>query len=201
MTMKDIIIVEDGVQERQRLESLFSNAGYSLTACASVGEAEQAVIADQYRLAILDIGLGDRSGSYLFGVLARNRRVAHILIFTGNPSVHLKQRFLDEGAVDYIVKASPQARDEQFLARVRELIGEAVSETSDSISLETFLSSYIPASSRPLFLTMEDKFPSCGNCGASDYTVTFSHMAQMPPELHGLVVCRNCGRPMDPEIE
>ena len=199
--MKDILIVEDGVQERERLQSLFEGAGYALTACASVGEAEQAIIANQYRLAILDIGLGDRSGSYLFGALSRNKRVGYILIFTGNPSVHLKQRFLDEGAVDYIVKASPQARDEQFLARVREIIGEAVTADSSGIPLQDFLTSYIAESSRPLFLTMDDSVPVCSGCGSTDYDVTFSHVAQMPPEIHGLVVCRSCKKPMDPEIE
>lgn len=199
--MKDILIVEDGVQERERLESLFQGAGYTLTACGSVAEAEQAIIANQYRLAILDIGLGDRSGSYLFGALSKNKRVGYILIFTGNPSVHLKQRFLDEGAVDYIVKASPQARDDQFLARVREIIGEAAGAESASIPLEEFLTRYIPESSRPLFLTMDDALPVCSGCGATHYDVTFSHVAQMPPEIHGLVVCRACKKPMDPEIE
>ena len=39
--MKDILIVEDGKQERERLEKLFLDGGYSVLACSSVGEAEK----------------------------------------------------------------------------------------------------------------------------------------------------------------
>jgi len=117
--MKDILIVEDGRQERERLEQLFSASGYSVSACESVGEAEKLLQRERYRLAILDIGLNDKSGSYLFSSLKQGDRASYVIIFTGNPSVHLKQRFLAEGAVDYIVKASLQAQNDNLLRRAQ----------------------------------------------------------------------------------
>lgn len=199
--MKDILIVEDGKQERERLEELFKQAGYSVFACSSVGEAEKGIQNDNFRLAVLDIGLSDKSGSYLFNAIKRGGKVSFIIIFTGNPSVHLKQRFLDEGAVDYIVKASPQAQNENLLSRVREIIGGAQTSAPEGIELESFLDKYIPETSKRLFLDMDNAFPECKSCHTRKYVVTFSHQPQMPPEITGLVVCAGCAKPLDPEIE
>ncbi|MDC0357519.1 response regulator [Oligoflexia bacterium] len=198
--MKDIIIVEDGCQERERLEQLFTNEGYQVVACESVTDAELVLQREDFRLAILDIGLNDKSGSYLFNTLRRNQRVSYVIIFTGNPSVHLKQRFMEEGAVDYIVKASPQAQNENFLRRVQELLGESSQSVSDGIALDDFLR-YVSEKSQQLFLDMNNAYPECKGCGSHDYLVTFSHKAQMPPDISGEVICSSCGKIMDPEIE
>jgi len=199
--MKDILIVEDGRQERERLEKLFSGAGYSVVASESVGEAERHLEKERFRLAILDIGLTDKSGSYLFHMIKKAGRAGDIIIFTGNPSVHLKQRFIEEGAVDYIVKATSEAQNETFLARIKEIIGEPHGVSCEGIELRTFLEKYIADTSRQLFLDMDNSFPKCAACGGQNYLVSFSHQTQMPPEIAGLVVCAACGKPMDPEIE
>ncbi|MCB0309785.1 MAG: response regulator [Bdellovibrionales bacterium] len=199
--MKDILIVEDGRPERERLQKLFSEAGYAVQACESVGEAEKALQHEEFRLGILDIGLNDRSGSYLFSAIKRQGSVSFVIIFTGNPSVHLKQRFIDEGAVDYIVKGSPQAQNEAFLGRVREIIGEAQAQSANGISLDEFVQRYIPEKSRSLFYDMNNSFPSCPSCKSDKYIVTFAHQPQVPPEVTGKVICADCGRAMDPEIE
>jgi hypothetical protein len=123
------------------------------------------------------------------------------MIFTGNPSVHLKQRFMDEGAVDYIVKGSPQAQNENFIARVKEILGEAQTKTTSGLDLEVFLTNYVSVKSRALFNDTGDSFPECAQCGGRQYIVTFSHQAQVPPEVQGLVVCTSCGKPMDPEVK
>ena len=200
--MKDILIVEDGAPERARLEKLFSDVGYSVHACATVGEAERSVQAEAFRIAILDIGLSDKSGSYLFNMIRRAGRVPYIMIFTGNPSVHLKQRFLDEGAVDYIVKGSPQAQNEQLLGRVREIIGVAQSPVlvQNGIPLDQFLTHYVTEQSRALFLDSNNAYPTCGGCGESKFIVVFSHMPQVPPEVRGRVICSGCGKELDEAV-
>lgn len=199
--MKDIIIVEDGRAERERLQKLFQSSGYTVVACESVGEAENSLLHEEFRLAILDIGLSDRSGSYLFNAIKRQKRVSYIVIFTGNPSVHLKQRFTDEGAVDYIVKGSPQAQNEAFLGRVREIIGEPYGQSPAGIDLEEFLGKFISETSRKLFLDMHNSLPECPGCSSRRYVVTFADQAQMPPDITGKVLCAACGREMDPEIK
>jgi DNA-binding response OmpR family regulator len=199
--MKDILIVEDGKIERERLQVLFSNAGYQVEVCESVSAAEQVLGTDRFRLAILDIGLGDKSGSYLFHLLRTQSAASYVIIFTGNPSVHLKQRFLDEGAVDYIVKASVGAKSENFLARVRDLLGEPSGESSHAgIPFALFLET-LDERSRSLFLDAAMEIPACSKCGGSEYQLVFHHQTQMPPEVVGKICCQKCGTLLDPEIE
>jgi DNA-binding response OmpR family regulator len=199
--MKDIIIVEDGVKERERLEKLFIGAGYSVVACEGVNAAEEVLSENNFRLAILDIGLADKSGSHLFNTIKRSGKTPYIIIFTGNPSVHLKQRFLQEGAVDYIIKASPQAQNDSFLLRVREIIGIPQKGTPDGIELKVFMNKYLMPSSKQLFLDSDNSLPACRSCNQREYKVIFSHKTQMPPDILGQVICATCGKAMDPEIE
>jgi DNA-binding response OmpR family regulator len=198
--MRDILIVEDGRTERERLERLFTDAGYSVLAHENVGDAERTIEREGFRLAIIDIGLSDKSGSYLFNVLKRGHKVSYIIILTGNPSVHLKQRFLTEGAIDYLVKGSAQAQNDALLGRVKEIIGDAQPQAEEGLELEDFLKRYVAPTSRRLFLDMHDSPPPCKNCGTKRYMISFSKQTQMPPEIVGLVVCAGCGSPMDPEI-
>lgn len=199
--MKDILVLEDSPQERERLERLFSAEGYSVKACATVAEAERVVQAENYRLAILDIGLSDKSGSYFFNSAKHSGRVTYIVVFTGNPSMHLKERFLSEGAVDYIVKGSPQAQSESLLHRVKEIIGKAQPQAVHGIPLDTFLREYVSEKSRSLFFDMENSYPSCSGCASRQYIVEFSSQVQVPPDVKGKVVCSVCGRVMDIQVE
>ena len=199
--MKDILIVEDGIKERERLEKLFTKEGYSVIACESVHDAEQSLHTEVFRLAILDIGLADKSGSYLFNTIKRGGRIPYIIIFTGNPSVHLKQRFLEEGAIDYIIKASAQAQNEKFLSRVREILGAAQKESQDGIELDNFVNKYLTPESKKLFLDSSDEFPLCKTCQTRKYKIVFSHRTQVPPEVIGEVICGTCGKAMDPDVE
>ncbi len=198
--MKDILIVEDGVKERERLNGLFLSDGYSVIACENVSEAESELKKNNFRLAILDIGLSDKSGSYLFNTIKKISKVSYIIIFTGNPSVHLKQRFIDEGATDYIVKGSGEAQNECFLSRVREIIGKAERENIEGIELDIFLSKYVNHSSVKLFHDSGEAFPNCKQCGSREYKVIFYDRPQMPPEITGKVICVKCQTQMDPEI-
>lgn len=198
--MKDILVVEDGKQERDRLHELFTKAGYNVVCCESVSEAESCLKFEDFRLAILDIGLNDKSGSLLFSSLKRTGKVNYVIIFTGNPSVHLKQRFLEEGAVDYIVKASAQAQNEPFLNRVVEIIGAPQARAGEGIDLAMFLDKYVSDKSKQLFLDPDNSFPECSSCHGRDYVVTFGHQAQVPPTITGMVVCAGCGKPMDPQV-
>lgn len=199
--MKDILIVEDSAKDRERLGKLFSDEGYSVVSCDTVTQAEKCLEHERFRLAMLDIGLSDKSGSYLFNTIKNTDKVAFIIIFTGNPSMHLKQRFLDEGAADYIVKASPQSQSDNLLSRVKDIIGAARPEKVVGIDLEQFLSHYVPESSRKLFLDMDNSFPQCRKCSGRQYVVTFAQKPQVPPEINGEVVCADCGTAMDPEVE
>jgi CheY-like chemotaxis protein len=198
--VKDILIVEDLDSERLRLKQIFEAAGYSLEAAESVLAAETFLGQSKFRIAFLDIGLGDKSGSHLFHEIKKAGSVSYLIIFTGNPSVHLKQRFLQEGAADYIVKGSAQAKSENLIARVKEIIGAPISGGVEGIPLNEFLSKYVDPASKKLFLDMNNTVPKCGKCGGSDYVVIFSEIHQIPPDIAGKVKCQGCGSEMDPEI-
>ena len=198
--MRDILIVEDGLNERERLTKLFGEQGFSVACAERVSEAEQLLEVEQFRLAILDIGLSDKSGSYLFEKLKRDASVPYIIILTGNPSVHLKQRFLDEGAAAYIVKASSAASNDALLSTVRSLLGTNSVESLVGINLNDFLRKYIDDSSRELFLNSQGAVTPCKHCECSSYIVVFSHKTQLPPFVEGKVVCEKCHREMEMEV-
>jgi DNA-binding response OmpR family regulator len=199
--MRDILIVEDSKEERERLEKFLTAAGYTVRACAGAEEAEQTIFENSFRLAILDIGLGDRSGSTVFNTLKRSGRAGHLVIFTGNPSVHLRQRFLDEGASDYIVKGSPAGHPDSLLSRVEELIGKPIPQGPATMDLKEFLEKFVPENYRKLFLEEDGSFPACSQCGAKRYVVSFADRLQVPPDIIGQVCCAECERLLNPEIK
>lgn len=198
--MRDILVVEDGLHERERLLKLFASSRYSTAGAESAREAEELLNHEQFRLAVLDIGLSDKSGSYLFELMRRSGRVPYVIILTGNPSIHLKQRFIEEGAVAYIVKASPSAENEPLLELVRSLLGTPQTERIRGLPLAEFLKLYVTDSSREMFLNENGDIIPCSACGSSHFVVSFNHRAQVPPVIEGRVVCADCGKEMDPEV-
>lgn len=202
--MQDILIVEDGLRERERLEKLFSGASFSVSSAESAEEAERLLESVAFRLVILDIGLEDKSGSHLFQRIKAADEPPFVIVLTGNPSAHLKQRFLDEGAAAYIVKASPGAANESLLSTVQSLLGTVVSASgrhaTAGVDLQEFLRKFVTESSQKLFLDVGDQFPPCTECGSRSYVVKFNHKTQLPPLIEGKVICADCGVDMDPEL-
>ena len=198
--MRDILIVEDGLHERQRLEKLFRGARYSVYPAEDMQEAERLIKIEAFRLVILDIGLGDKSGSLLFEQLIRSPKPPFIVILTGNPSIHLKQRFLEQGACAYIVKASAAAESDSLLEFIGSLLGTPRIEAQTGIPLKDFMQLYIDAASKDLFLDHNREIPVCQGCGQRDYIVTFSHKPQIPPQVEGNVICSGCKRELDLEV-
>jgi len=198
----DILIVEDGESEQKRLSQLFLGAGYTVACCTRVSEAENYLREQSFRLVFLDIGLEDKSGSFLFNFIKRENKVPFVIVYTGNQSAHLKQRLIAEGAIDYIIKGSTEAQNENLLPRVVEILGAAGQSSGiEGNDLKSFLSQYVSAASRSLFYEGEgDGFPACTGCKGKSYLVSFKEQPQIPPDLKGVVICSSCGKPMDPEI-
>ena len=202
----DILIVEDSLRERERLSELFENSGFSVESCESVDEAEQIVHREALRLVVLDIGLSDRSGTVLFQHIRKQQPDCKVIIFTGNPSPYLKQRFLSEGAVEYVLKGSPNASSEAFSRLVGEYL-DSSSRNSDGekrvtgTPLNAFLREHLTPQSQLLFYEDDKKFAACHSCGSREYAVTFSHQLQVPPEVLGKVICLNCGSDFDPTLD
>ena len=199
--MGDILIVEDRAQEREALVKCFSKEGFSVQSVRSAGEAEQCLLTEKFRLAVLDIGLGDRSGTHVFDVMIKESRVASIIILTGNPSVHLKQRFLERGADKYIVKGSREAASGALIQTAKSLLEESSVSLINGIDLKSFLLNHLPAESRSFFLDPLGDLPACSSCGENNYIVIFSHKIQLPPLIEGRAECEHCGTVLDPKLE
>ncbi len=199
----DILIVEDSVRERERLQTMFTELGYQVNSCDSVSEAEKLFQKESIKCAVLDIGLTDRSGSVLFQSLKSAQPDCQVIIFTGNPSPYLKQRFLREGALAYVVKGSEGASNEAFQRLILNTIGEPDNQTPTEAHgrpLEEFLRLFIPSQSQSLFFDTDGGFPPCNVCGSRDYLVSFSHEIQIPPSVKGKVYCSECGAQLDPTL-
>lgn len=199
--MRDILVVEDGRQERERLEKLFKQAKFSVSTAQNAEEAERLLALEQFRVVFLDIELGGKSGSYVFELIKRSGYSPYVIILTGNPSLHLKQRFLEEGATAYVVKATKGAENQTLLEQVHSLIGSGQPEAASGMPLGEFLKYYVNESSRELFLDEHGDFPPCGHCGAREYLVSFAHKTQLPPVVEGVVICALCKRQMDLEVK
>jgi DNA-binding response OmpR family regulator len=198
--MPDILIVEDGLHERERLIKLFGGAGFTVAAAECAADAERLLTLQQFKLAVLDIGLSDRSGSHLFELIRRSANMTHVIVLTGNPSVHLKQRFIEDGAAAYIVKASPASENEPLLATVKSLIGNAEGGTLRGIPLSDFLQLYLTENSRALFLDATGQVSPCPHCASRNFLVVFDHRTQLPPVVEGRVICSKCLCELNPEI-
>ncbi len=198
--MPDILIVEDGLHERERLEKLFTTGGFSVRTAESASIAEDLLSVNKFRLCVLDIGLSDKSGSLLFQTIRRQDPKPLVVILTGNPSIYLKQKFLDEGAVSFILKASPESENENLLASIKSFLGSPETVRHSGIELSEFLKSYVQDSSRELFLNDDLKIVACRSCSKNNFEVIFTHKTQLPPLVEGKVVCADCGEIYDPEV-
>ena len=200
--MKDILIVEDGKQEQMRLLQLATDSQYTASAVGGVEQALEEIRNQRYRLVVLDLGLEDQSGLHLFRTLQELPQVPQVLVLTGNPSTHLKQRFLDEGAVGYIYKGSQAASNESLAEIFNSVLSNAVDEqvpTYRELSLTEFLRDFVTPASKELFFQQGDELPKC-SCGGSDYRIIFSHRTQLPPLIEGQVCCVECGALLDVEL-
>ena len=194
--MSHILVVEDNVRESERLCRLFSDDGYLVTAVSSAQEAEKELVSNRFFLVFLDISLSDKSGTYLVDLIKATTPSPHIVIQTGNPSVHLKQRFLEQGVSAYIVKATPEAKGEEILAIVRRLQLEPQTEKLGreyGIELQVFLDKCLPSESHGLILSSDRKPSACTSCGSREYMVKFSDAELLPPSVHGKITCKKCG--------
>lgn len=207
--MADVLIVEDNPAEREHLQQAISSAGFVTESTDSVSAAKSLLSEQQFRLALIDVGLSDQSGSHLFEFIRSNDSVPYVIVRTGNPSLHLKQRFLQAGAVAYLVKATPEAAATSVVGLIQSLLGEVsvsagtksvLAEKAQGLKLGDFLDRLIGLDSRALFFESDGTLGPCPCCGSTDYVVRFDHQPQIPPEVHGLVVCAECGEKFDREI-
>ncbi len=99
-----LLIVEDDAALRKSLASNLREQGYTVDEAGDANEGEY--FADEFAvtLAIIDLGLPDRSGTELIEKLRGDGKKFPILILTARDHWEDKVRSLNAGADDYVVK-------------------------------------------------------------------------------------------------
>lgn len=117
-----ILIAEDDDIIADGLSRSLRQAGYSVDWAAHGEAAEAALLANEYDLLVLDLGLPRLSGLEVLKRLRLRHSTLPVLILTALDGTHDRVRGLDLGADDYMVKPFELAELE---ARVRALTRRA----------------------------------------------------------------------------
>jgi two-component system response regulator PhoP len=120
-----LLIVEDDTALRQSLAGSLRTAGFAVDEAATAAEAEYFAAEFAVQLAIVDLGLPDRSGVELVTRLRASGFEFPILILTARDHWQDKVNGLNAGADDYVVK--PFNLDE-LKARISALLRRAAGQ-------------------------------------------------------------------------
>ena len=113
-----ILIAEDDSILADGLTRSLRNSGYAVDAVSDGASADAALIAQEFDLLILDLGLPRLSGLEVLGKLRARNSHLPVLILTAADSIEQRVKGLDLGADDYMAKPFSLSELE---ARVRAL--------------------------------------------------------------------------------
>jgi two-component system OmpR family response regulator len=114
-----ILVAEDDAALAEGVLQSLRHAGYAVDWVKNGAEAESALVANQFDLLILDLGLPKKSGLDVLKRLRASDSRLPVLILTALDAVSDRVRGLDAGADDYLAKPFDLAELE---ARVRALV-------------------------------------------------------------------------------
>ncbi|MFR7474170.1 MAG: response regulator transcription factor, partial [Christensenellales bacterium] len=119
MDSAKILLVEDDQTISMGLEFALCQEGYTVTACARISEARQALSSHAFHLAILDINLPDGDGYALCKQIKQASPATSIIFLTVHEEEMSAVMGLELGADDYITKPF---RLRELLARVKAVL-------------------------------------------------------------------------------
>jgi two-component system response regulator PhoP len=125
-----ILIVEDETELREQLQQLLREAGFAVDAVADGREAVFMGREYPFDLAVVDIGLPDKSGVEVIREWRELDRRFPVLILTARGRWQEKVEGLEAGADDYMVKPF---HHEELLARIRALLRRAAGVASSTV--------------------------------------------------------------------
>ena len=105
-----ILIVEDSELVTEAFDILFQSAGYDVSVAATVADAVEKASAAPVDIMLLDLSLPDGDG---LEVLRNLETTGHLpratLAMTGHDDARIRQRCLDAGCADVLLKPLPIA--------------------------------------------------------------------------------------------
>jgi DNA-binding response OmpR family regulator len=103
-----ILIVEDSTLVTDAFEILFRAAGYDVSVAATVAEAVAYGRVEPVDIMLLDLSLPDGDGLEVLEDLGANGRLPRAtLAMTGHDDPKIRQRCLDAGCADVLLKPLP----------------------------------------------------------------------------------------------
>lgn len=124
-----ILVVDDEPAIRRLLRAALTRADYRVVEAATAREALAAVQIDKPAVVLLDLGLPDRDGLELIGLIGRAGPA--VIVVSARDATDQKVAALDLGADDYVSKPFDS---EEVLARIRTALRHRLSlETSEPV--------------------------------------------------------------------
>ena len=114
-----LLLIEDDLMIGESLVEGLQKEKYQVEWVKDGGTADAALIADDYHVVLLDLGLPKMQGLEVLRKYRQNKGTAAILIITARDATFDRIKGLDTGADDYLVK--PFDLDELY-ARIRALL-------------------------------------------------------------------------------
>jgi len=118
-----ILVVEDDELLAMGLTRLLSRGGHSVCEAITGKHADTLLVAEEFDLVVLDLGLPDLDGFEVLRRMRARHSPASVLVLTARDAVDERVRGLDLGADDYLTK--PFSVNE-FESRVRALWRRAI---------------------------------------------------------------------------
>ena len=102
--MNQLLVVEDDDSIRESLVDFFTDREWLVHACANHAAAEQALIAQQFDMVLLDLRLPDGDGLDLLRGMRKRGNRAPVIVLTARGELEQRVLGLKLGADDYLVK-------------------------------------------------------------------------------------------------
>ncbi len=105
-SIHSILIVEDDISHIEAIKSyiLDDTKQYEITSATSIGKAKELCTKEYFDLAIVDLGLGDGSGTQICECLKKHNEDTVILIYTGRDLSRQEADFLSNISDEIIIK-------------------------------------------------------------------------------------------------
>jgi len=131
MALSKVLFVDDEAAIRVTLPAILEREGFAVTAAASVPEALQYIIQEQFDVLISDLNIGQPGDGFtIVSAMRRSQPNAVTLILTGYPDFETAVRALREQVDDYVTKP---ADIKHLVAAVKDKLRSPKRKMSDQV--------------------------------------------------------------------